>query len=62
MRDPSSRATLINALRHWLREPDLRGLRDDAHLAELPAAERQAWDALWRDVRELLRKVEEETL
>ena len=61
MRDPSSRATIIKTLRHWLREPDLRGLRDDAPVAELPAAERQAWDALWRDVRELLRKVEEET-
>jgi tetratricopeptide (TPR) repeat protein len=38
------------ALRHWQRDPDLAGVRDDKALAGLPEAERQDWRKLWEDV------------
>jgi tetratricopeptide (TPR) repeat protein/tRNA A-37 threonylcarbamoyl transferase component Bud32 len=37
-------------LDHWKVDPDLAGIRDEAELAQLPAEEREALMALWRDV------------
>jgi serine/threonine-protein kinase len=44
------------ALRHWLEDPDLTSIREEAALAKLPEAEREALRALWRDVLALLEK------
>jgi serine/threonine-protein kinase len=38
---------------HWLRDPNLAGVRDEKALAGLPAAERRDWQQLWAEVRRL---------
>ena len=47
------------SLRHWLDDTDLASIRDEAALAKLPEAERDALRALWRDVRALLAEAPE---
>jgi hypothetical protein len=42
-------------LRHWQRGADFAGVRGAA-LARLPEAERQAWQQLWADVEQTLKK------
>jgi serine/threonine-protein kinase len=42
------------ALQGWLKDPDLAGVRDAARLTGLPADERAAWSACWREVETLL--------
>jgi hypothetical protein len=37
-------------LRHWQEDSDLAGVRDSAALADLPAAERDAWCKVWAEV------------
>jgi tetratricopeptide (TPR) repeat protein/serine/threonine protein kinase len=46
--------------RHWLADPDFTGVRSPA-LAQLPEAERQAWQKLWADAAELLSRAERTT-
>jgi tetratricopeptide (TPR) repeat protein/tRNA A-37 threonylcarbamoyl transferase component Bud32 len=46
-------------LQHWRKDTDLASLRDAAALNRLPENERAAWQALWRDVDELLQRVAE---
>ncbi|MEO2088917.1 MAG: hypothetical protein ABGY75_05395 [Gemmataceae bacterium] len=46
-------------LRHWQRDGDLAGLRDNVALADIPADERKAFAQLWADVAVLLEKVEQ---
>ena len=41
-------------LTHWRSDP----VRDDKAVDRLPANERAAWQALWRDVDELARQLE----
>jgi tetratricopeptide (TPR) repeat protein/tRNA A-37 threonylcarbamoyl transferase component Bud32 len=53
---PSSRAAVQRTLRHWQRDPDLAGVRDQAALARLSVAERETWDKLWSEVGALLAK------
>jgi serine/threonine-protein kinase len=50
---PQVLQALARTLEHWQRDRDLAGLRDAAALADLPAAERQAWRQLWDDVHAL---------
>ena len=38
--------------------PCLAGVRDPAALADLPEPERQAWQAFWQEVEELLKHSE----
>lgn len=45
-------------LSHWQVDDDLVTVRDAAALDKLPKDERSEWQALWRDVAKLLRKVE----
>ena len=59
-RDAAARAPVSRALRHWLRDADLKGLRDDGGASELSPEERQACAGLWRDVHELLLRAEKE--
>src|SRR5262249_37388567 len=48
--DPKARAAVAPMLRHWQKDPDLAGIRDDEGLAKLPEAERVAFRELWADV------------
>jgi serine/threonine protein kinase/tetratricopeptide (TPR) repeat protein len=55
-KDTAARAGVVRALRHWLRDPDLKGLRDGDRMSALPPEEREECAGLWRDVEELLRR------
>jgi tetratricopeptide (TPR) repeat protein len=50
---PGDRTAAATAVRSWLQDEDLAGVRDAPKLARLPADERQAWQALWADVAAL---------
>jgi serine/threonine protein kinase/Flp pilus assembly protein TadD len=58
--DPPARLATARTLQHWLHDPDLRGLRDSEHLAELPAEERDACARLWSDVHAVLDRARRE--
>ena len=53
--DPKARAAVAPTLRHWKEDSDLTGVRDGDAIATLPADERRAWEALWKDVDTLLK-------
>jgi serine/threonine-protein kinase len=55
---PADRAEFQRAMQHWQQDSDLAGLRDEAPLAKLSEAERKAWQALWGEVRALLKRAE----
>jgi hypothetical protein len=42
-------------LRHWQTDADLAGIRDEAALGKLPAAERDEWRRLWAELAALLK-------
>jgi serine/threonine-protein kinase len=52
-----ARQVVQDRLRHWQQDSDLAGLRDDAGLAKLPAAEQEACRKLWADVQALLKQI-----
>jgi tetratricopeptide (TPR) repeat protein len=54
-----TRAAVAKTMSHWQTDPDLAGLRDPAALANLPDAERTAWQKLWADVETLRRRAAE---
>jgi hypothetical protein len=43
-------------LRHWQKDGDLVGIRDQVALAKLPAEEQKAFAQLWADVAALLKE------
>jgi tetratricopeptide (TPR) repeat protein len=47
---PGQAAQARQALEHWLRDPDLAGVRELNQLARLPVEEGEAWFRLWMDV------------
>jgi hypothetical protein len=47
---PQERAAARRQLQWWPQDPDLAGIRDSPALANLPAAERDAWCKLWAEV------------
>jgi serine/threonine protein kinase/Flp pilus assembly protein TadD len=49
---------LPGQLRHWLADPDFAGVRGPEALARLPEAEGQAWQKLWDDVADLLKRAQ----
>jgi tetratricopeptide (TPR) repeat protein len=51
---PRARLAARKALGRWQRNADLAGVRDPAALAQLPEAERQAWQALWQEVEAVM--------
>jgi serine/threonine protein kinase len=55
----ADRAKLQTRMQHWQKDPDLAGVRNAASVAKLPEAERAAWQRLWADVAELLKRCEE---
>jgi tetratricopeptide (TPR) repeat protein len=56
---PAKAPDLTNALKHWLADPDFVGVREPQALAKLPEAERQAWQKLWKDISEMLKRVQQ---
>jgi hypothetical protein len=56
--DPTARSFVRNQMKHWQEDTDLAGLRSEAALAKLPAAERAPFTQLWADVAALLKKAE----
>jgi serine/threonine-protein kinase len=55
----SDRDEVQNKLTHWKHDHDLAGIRDEAELAKLPAAERIDCQALWAEVDALLARPQE---
>jgi serine/threonine protein kinase/Flp pilus assembly protein TadD len=46
-------SSVRQTMQYWQRDTDFDGVRDPDALAKLPESERQAWQALWREVEEL---------
>jgi hypothetical protein len=61
-RRPDLAPALTRDLKHWLDAPDLAGVRGPEALAKLPEAERQAWQQLWHDVADLLKRAQEKAM
>ena len=53
--DQKARAAVAPTLRHWKVDTDLGGVCDGDAIATLPADERRAWEAFWKDVDALLK-------
>jgi tetratricopeptide (TPR) repeat protein/tRNA A-37 threonylcarbamoyl transferase component Bud32 len=53
------RRAVGKGLRHWQKNPDLAGVRDDEALERLPEDEQAEWKKLWAEVAALLKKSEE---
>jgi hypothetical protein len=51
--EPARKQVVIRTLAHWKADSDLAGIRDEAALAKLPEAEREAFRSLWADVEAL---------
>jgi hypothetical protein len=51
-----ARPAIVKQLRHWQKDDDLAGVRDEGPVARLPEAERVAWQRLWADVGKALPK------
>jgi tetratricopeptide (TPR) repeat protein len=49
----TGKTRLRGEMAHWVRDPDLAGVRDEKTLAGLPPAERRDWQQLWAEVRRL---------
>jgi hypothetical protein len=54
--DAKTRQAVRQTLQHWQKDADLASVRDKEALAQLPEAERAAWQQLWADVEQLLKK------
>jgi tetratricopeptide (TPR) repeat protein len=52
-------ANVATSFQHWLTDPDFGGVRGPEQLAKLPEAERPAWQKLWKDVADLLKRAQE---
>jgi hypothetical protein len=55
--NPQTKQTLQQRLAHWRHDPALASVRAEAALARVGDPERAAWQALWRDVDELAKRV-----
>jgi hypothetical protein len=53
-----ARARVQQAMRMWEQDTDFNGVRGAA-LAKLPEAERRAWQQLWKDYEQMLKRVQE---
>ena len=56
--EPARAAELVAALRHWLADPALAGVRDPEKLLRLPEAERPPWREFWGRVGDTLARAE----
>jgi hypothetical protein len=55
--NPAANQFIQQRLTHWRTDADLSSVRDPQALGRLPDNERVAWQALWRDVDELAKRV-----
>jgi hypothetical protein len=55
--NPRLSQVIQQRLAHWQRDPDLASVRDPQALDRLSDNERAAWQALWREVDELAKRV-----
>jgi tetratricopeptide (TPR) repeat protein len=55
--NPAVKQTIQQRLTHWKRDPVLASVRDPQALDRLADNERAAWQALWRDVDELAKRL-----
>ena len=55
--DLAANKIIHQRLTHWRGDPDLASLRESSSLDRLPDNERAAWQALWREVDELAKRV-----
>jgi hypothetical protein len=53
---PTATEAIQRELTHWRDDPDLASVRDPQALEHLPEKDRADWQALWRDVDELLKR------
>jgi hypothetical protein len=53
---PGDREVAARTLRHWQKDPDLTGIRDDKELARLPEREVAEFKRFWDDVNQFLAK------
>jgi eukaryotic-like serine/threonine-protein kinase len=58
-KNPNQNKTIQQKLAYWRSDPDLASVRDPQALDRLPDNEHATWQALWRDVDELAKKVAE---
>ena len=56
------KTAVIAFLKGWTVDDDLSAVRDDARLSSLPEPERTGWQKLWKDLEQLLAKVEKQPL
>jgi serine/threonine protein kinase/Flp pilus assembly protein TadD len=54
----ADQAQVQGAMRHWLVDTDLAGVRGTGALAKLPEAERRGWQKLWEDVTDTLKRAQ----
>jgi tetratricopeptide (TPR) repeat protein len=59
--DAKSRQAVQQTLQHWRQDADLESVRGAKALAQLPEAERAAWQQLWAEVETLRKKTQEST-
>ena len=55
--NPAANQAIRQWLTQWRSDSDLVWVRDPSHLDRLNGDERAAWQALWRDVDELMKQV-----
>jgi serine/threonine-protein kinase len=55
--NPAVKQAIQQRLAHWRSDPDLASVRDPQAIDRLADNERAAWQALWRDVDELAKRV-----
>jgi tetratricopeptide (TPR) repeat protein len=53
-----ARPMVIERMRHWLADSDFASVRGEQALAELPTAERPAWQKLWAGVTDTLNRAQ----
>ena len=53
-RDPKNHAFVRQQLTHWKQDSDLTEVRDRKGLEAMPAPDRRAWQALWKEVEAVL--------
>ena len=56
----TERVQVLEALTHWIEDPDFASLRDEPALAVLPESEREECRALWSAVETLRRRAEQD--
>ena len=55
---PIDRTDVLATMKHWQKDSDLSGIRDELALAKLPPGEREAFSRLWSDVAKLVTTAE----